>query len=399
MSTVPIGVVDESIWHVAGATTPFRREGDLLFIAGMVAVDQDGQVLHPGDAVAQTLAILARMQAIIEDEGGTVADVVEVFAFVKDPRWCTDVLTAAGELFGDDGPAWSLAGHTGSWHPGALVTLKATAHLGPEAKRAVTPDTQAWRRKFPMSGAVEKGGLIWLSGQTAAGVDGSASAPFDHVDQSRMAYQGMRDSLSALGAGMDDILDFTSFHEDIRGALPTMDEVYIPEIMAGVALENSATTAHLGSTGLMTLGVLGSYRSVADTSAGPRLGCTPESIWWKGVLPIAGAARKSGGTFVTVAGHVACNPDSSVNSPGDSLGQAEYIFASMAESLEGVGASMADVIEVSSFHKDFRNVPGVIEVAHRYFGANAPAWTASAVPGLWMEGYLHEVSATAVFRG
>lgn len=31
-----------------------------------------------------------------------------------------------------------------------------------------------------------------------------------------------------------------------------------------------------------------------------------------------------------------------------------------------------------------------------YFGSNQPAWTAAAVPGLWMEGYLHEIAATAV---
>jgi enamine deaminase RidA (YjgF/YER057c/UK114 family) len=397
--TTPARPVDEAFWHVSGSTSPFRRVGDLLFIAGIIATDSEGRVIHPGDVREQTRDILRRVQAIVEGEGGAVADVVDVFAFVKDPRWCAEVLDVAREWFGTSGPAWSLAGHTGSWNPEALVTLKVTAHLGAGTKRTVTPESQAWRRSLPMSAAVEKGGLIWLSGQTAVDADGVPSLPFDHVAQSRVAYQGMRDCLAEIGASMTDILDFTSFHEDIRGALPTMDEVYIPEIMDGVALENAATTSHLGCSGLMTRGVLGSYRAMADTHAGARLGCTPDSIWWKGVLPIAGAARKEQGTFVTVAGQVACNPDSSVNSPGDPIGQAEYIFAAMTESLEGVGAAMADVVEVSSFHKDIRNLPGVLDVAHRYFGSNAPAWTASGLPGLWMEGYLHEVAATAIIRG
>lgn len=39
---------------------------------------------------------------------------------------------------------------------------------------------------------------------------------------------------------------------------------------------------------------------------------------------------------------------------------------------------------------------GVLKVAENYFGDNPPAWTAAAVPGLWMEGYLHEIAATAI---
>ncbi|MBO9521404.1 MAG: hypothetical protein J7518_07690 [Nocardioidaceae bacterium] len=398
-ATSSTAAVDETFWHSSGRTSPYSRAGDLVFVAGTIATDAEGRVLHPGDVRGQTDAILGRIDQILQREGGSLADVVDVFAFVKDPRWCADVLDAARTWFGADGPAWSLAGHTGSWHPEALVTLKVTAHLGTGTRRTVTPPSQAWRGPLPMSAAVEKGGLVWLSGQLAVDVAGSPALPFDHVAQSRAAYQGMRDCLAALGASMDDILDFTSFHEDIRGALPTMDEVYIPEIMAGVPLEHTATTSHLGSSGLLRPGVLGTYRAFADTRGGTRLGCTPDSIWWKGVLPIAGAARKEGGTVVTVAGQVACNPDASVNSPGDPIGQAEYIFAAMAESLAGVGASMADVVEVSSFHKDIRNLPGVLEVAHRHFGDNAPAWTASGVPGLWMEGYLHEIAATAVLPG
>lgn len=41
-------------------------------------------------------------------------------------------------------------------------------------------------------------------------------------------------------------------------------------------------------------------------------------------------------------------------------------------------------------------VSGVVETARCYLGDNMPAWTAAAVPGLWMEGYLHEIAATAV---
>ncbi len=361
-----------------------RRAGDLVFVAGQSA---------PGaDVAAQATAALQRVGELLAGVGGGLMDIVDVFAFVKDPRWCEDVLDAARPFFPADPPAWTLAGVTGSaWDPAALVSIRVIAHVGAGPKRCITPPSQAWRSKYPMSAAVVKGELVLVGGQLA-----TIEPPFLHVEQSRQCYAGMLDCLREAGADFADVLDFTSFHEDIRGALPTMDDAYIPEIMAGVDTERSATTSHLGSTGLITQGALGTFHALADLSPGGRAGCTPDSIWWKGVLPIAGAARKRQGRLVTVAGQVACNPDASIHAPGDPVRQAVYIFESMRAALAGVGATMADIVEVSSFHKDPRFLPGVLDVAGNYFGDNKPAWTATAVPGLWMEGYLHEIAATAM---
>lgn len=377
-----------------GPFTSVRRAGDLVFVAGQIAADVRG------DVAEQTDAVLRRVAELLAGVGAGLRDVVDVTAYVKDPRWCHDVLDAARPFFPDEPPAWTLAGFTGSaWSPGALVMIRVVAHVGDEPKRCVTPPEQAWRARYPMSAAVVKGPLVFVGGQLATRPDGGVEPPFDHVAQARACYAGMLDCLKEAGADFSDVLDFTSFHEDIRGALPTMDDVYIPEIMVGVDTELSATTSHLGSTGLLTRGALGTYHALADLSGGGRVGCTPDSIWWKGVLPIAGAARKRQGRLVTVAGQVACNPDGSIHAPGDPDRQAVYIFEAMREALAGVGAGMGDIVEINSFHKDPRSVPGVLTVARGYLGENTPAWTAAAVPGLWMEGYLHEIAATAVVSG
>lgn len=371
-------------------TADVRRAGDLVFVAGQMAPDAGG-------IVEQTTAVLARIADLLGTVGARPSDIVDVFAFVKDPRWATTVLDAARPFFPADPPAWTLAGFTGvPASPDALVMIRVVAHVGAEPKICITPPDQTWRTRYPMSAAVAKGPLVFVGGQLAVNADGIAEPPFDHVAQARRCYAGMLACLRAADADFADVIDFTSFHEDIRGALPTMDNVYIPEIMSGVDTELAATTSHLGSTGLITRGALGTFHALADRSGGGRVGCTPDSIWWKGVLPIAGAARKRDGTLITVAGQVACNPDASIHAPGDPEKQAVYIFESMREALAGVGAGLSDVVEVSSFHKDPRALPGVLDVASDYFGTNQPAWTAAAVPGLWMEGYLHEIAATAV---
>ncbi|MGH3166705.1 MAG: Rid family hydrolase [Trebonia sp.] len=371
-------------------TADMRQAGDLVFVAGQVAPGAGG-------IVAQTSGVFERIGELLATAGAGLGDVVDVLAFVKDPRWCHDVLDAARPFFPADPPAWTLAGFTGAaLSPDALVMVRVIAHLGDEPKVCITPPGQAWRARYPMSSAVAKGPLVFVGGQLAVDDNGTAQPPFDHVAQARQCYTGMLDCLRAAGADFSDVIDFTSFREDIRGALPTMDNVYIPEIMAGVDTELSASTSHVGSTGLISRGALGTFHALADRSGGGRAGCTPDSIWWKGVLPIAGAARKRDGRLITVAGQVACNPDGSIHAPGDPDQQAVYIFDSMREALAGVGADLADIVEVTSFHKDPRALPGVLKVAGRYFGDTAPAWTAAAVPGLWMEGYLHEIAATAV---
>ena len=65
--------------------------------------------------------------------------------------------------------------------------------------------------------------------------------------------------------------------------------------------------------------------------------------------------------------------------------------------VEGFGASMDNVLGLLSFHKDQRAWEAAMEVGREFFPVDAgPAWTAVAMPALWMEGYLHEIAAIAV---
>ena len=57
----------------------------------------------------------------------------------------------------------------------------------------------------------------------------------------------------------------------------------------------------------------------------------------------------------------------------------------------------SDVASVTSYHQDLRSWPEVAAVARELFGDEAlRAWTPVGVAGLWMEGYLHEISALAL---
>jgi 2-iminobutanoate/2-iminopropanoate deaminase len=60
-----------------------RRAGDLLFVAGQVPFDLEGNLVGPGIA-EQTRAALQNVQAIVEAAGATLADVVKVNVYLAD---------------------------------------------------------------------------------------------------------------------------------------------------------------------------------------------------------------------------------------------------------------------------------------------------------------------------
>jgi len=384
------------------APAPAVRRGDLIFVGGTAALDEAGRILHPGDVRAQADAVLERIERVLAEHGGSLADVVSVTSFHADVRTIPEVFEAARTAFPNDPPAWTQAGMVGCQHVGALVTIRAIAHVGPGARQSIVPDSHAWMRDLPMAAACRKDDLVFLAGQTAIGADGDVAQPLDHREQARHAYDRMAEILELVGGSFDDVLDFTSFHLDIRGAEATLEDVYFPHVLGPVARTHAATTVHVGATGLLRPDLLGVYSAIADLGGGERIGSAPAIITWNdnGTYPIAGAARKRDGRLVTVAGQVSSGPDGEIFRPGDLEGQLRFIFEEIAASLDEIGGSLADLTEICSFHKDPRSWETAMRVAADVLDADAPpAWTFVGSPGLWLEGYQHEIAAYAVLDG
>ena len=150
---------------------------------------------------------------------------------------------------------------------------------------------QALYEIYRYSAATRSGDLLFVSGQIGEDADGSIARPTLHIKQAELAYRHIDALLKQAGGSFADVLDFTSFHLDIRGAEPTFTHVYVPNVMGKVSVDIAAVTSHVGSSGLQRPGVLGAYSAIADFRAGARTGSTPDSVWWKEVLPIAAATR------------------------------------------------------------------------------------------------------------
>lgn len=386
---------DSNAWCRGMPASSAVRCGDLLFIAGQVSADPKLRVQARGDVRRQARNAFARIGEILAAAGGSMDDVLEVIAFVKDPRDMDTVVAVGGEHFTADFPAWTLAGMTGSYHPELLVSIRAIAHLGRGPKTCVTPHMLSWMNGLPMSAAAGRGDYLFTSGLVAADRRGLPVSPGDHFAQARYVYDRLKEVMAAAGSSLDDIVDIIAFNHDARGMDAAVD-TWTKEIVHDVPVEQCPAYTAIGMTGLWRMGLVGAYRFVADRSAGPRIAVNLPSIHWYGDRN-SGATRKTGGRLVGIAGEVASDGNRNIVARGDVASQARYCFGQIQGVLERLGAGLEHVVEITSFHKDVRAWEAVMEVGRDLFPeGRGPAWTPIGCTGLYLEGYQHEIHALAM---
>ena len=104
------------------------RAGDLVFVAGMTAVGQDGAIVGE-DAHAQAREALRKVGDALEAAGARLDQVVQTRMYLADAADWEAVGRAHGEVFGEARPAAAML-VTGLLDPRMLVEIEAVAHVG-----------------------------------------------------------------------------------------------------------------------------------------------------------------------------------------------------------------------------------------------------------------------------
>ena len=99
----------------------------ILFLAGQVAYDKDGNVAHRGDFKAQARECFKALKALVEAQGGTLASIVKVNTYLTDIRYRADLVPVREEFFGKKGPASTLVAVAALAHPDYLIEIEAIA--------------------------------------------------------------------------------------------------------------------------------------------------------------------------------------------------------------------------------------------------------------------------------
>lgn len=114
-------------FEAIGSYSRVRRVGPFVYVAGTTAIEPSGRLHAPGDAYAQTLFILARIEEAIRQAGAERRHIVRTRAFLSDmAAGGAGFVRAHGEFFAGIDPVTSGV-EAGLTTPGMMVEIEADA--------------------------------------------------------------------------------------------------------------------------------------------------------------------------------------------------------------------------------------------------------------------------------
>jgi aminoacrylate peracid reductase len=108
--------------------SPGTLADGVVYVSGTLAFDKDNNVVHVGDAAAQTRHVLESIKSVIETAGGSMADVTFNSIFITDWANYGAVNKVYAEYFPGPKPARYCI-QCGLVKPDALVEIASVAHI------------------------------------------------------------------------------------------------------------------------------------------------------------------------------------------------------------------------------------------------------------------------------
>lgn len=107
------------------------KAGNLMFIAGQVALDAEGDVVGEADMTAQVRQVLENLKTVLASEGADFSNVVKINIFTTDIEGFREATEVRREYFGAHPPASTLVQIERLARPAFLVEIEAIA-VAPE---------------------------------------------------------------------------------------------------------------------------------------------------------------------------------------------------------------------------------------------------------------------------
>jgi 2-iminobutanoate/2-iminopropanoate deaminase len=99
----------------------------LVFIAGQLARDENGEIVGKGDMAAQIRQTCTNIGLALAAAGATFADVVESITFVTNLREYMRHSSIRGEYFGAEPPTSTTIGISELAEPDGMIEIRVTA--------------------------------------------------------------------------------------------------------------------------------------------------------------------------------------------------------------------------------------------------------------------------------
>ena len=114
-----------------GFTQAWRVEAPaaILFVSGQVPLDDDGNLVAPGDFDGQARRTFENLGLVLDEAGGTFGDIVKVTVYLTDMARLPDYGRIKAEYIRGRPPASTAVGVTALAIPGLMIEVEATAVL------------------------------------------------------------------------------------------------------------------------------------------------------------------------------------------------------------------------------------------------------------------------------
>lgn len=109
--------------------SPAVRKGNLLFISGMTATDNKGNIVGKGDIVAQTRHIFEKMKELLEAAGSSFDDIVKTVDYITTTEGYKGTADVRRAYFRNGFPAATGIVVKELLRPDALIEIDAIAVL------------------------------------------------------------------------------------------------------------------------------------------------------------------------------------------------------------------------------------------------------------------------------
>jgi len=116
-------------WPERYTFSPALRAGNLLFISGTTAVDEQGQLVGPGDIVAQTRYIYQKFAALLAASGAGFEHIAQTTKYITTTKNYRATAAVRREFFRPPYPTATGVIVKGLLREGALIEISALAVL------------------------------------------------------------------------------------------------------------------------------------------------------------------------------------------------------------------------------------------------------------------------------
>lgn len=113
------------------------RVGDLLFISGQTALNDDGKLVGVGDFDTQAQKAFENLEKVLKAGGSSLKNIVKVTIMLRDMGNFEKIVTLRAKYFTAPYPADTILEVSSLFSPDALIEIEATA---------VADDAAEWKK-------------------------------------------------------------------------------------------------------------------------------------------------------------------------------------------------------------------------------------------------------------